>query len=347
MVVADSAWRRFAALVLEKAGVRADVRDAVVAGLCETSLRGVDSHGIRLLPHYVLGVEKGRINPNPSYQFTRKLPTSGLLDADHTFGHAAGTEAIRHAMDMAEACGMGAVAVQNSTHFGAAAFFALQAARRGFLAFSFTHADALVMSHGGVRPFFGTNPLCFAAPAEGEDPFCLDMSVGHMNWNQVLQRREKGAPLPDGVAADELGRPINDAQRAKCLLPIGAYKGYGIAAMVEVLCSLLTGMPFGRDIPPMYTTPMDQRRYLGHFFLVLRTDGFVDLSEFKERMKALMDAVRREPASPGTQVKLAGDPEKEAMARRTRNGIPVDQATWSKFAALADRYGVPIEPLHR
>lgn len=337
-----AAWRAFASAVLEKTGVRADVRSHVVEGLCETSLRGVDSHGIRLLPHYVLGVEHGRINPNPSYRFVRRLPAAGQLDADHTFGHAASTEAMRHAIAMAEECGLGAVAVHNSTHFGAAAFFALQAARRGYLAFVFTHADALILSYHGTRPFFGTNPVCFAAPADGEEPFCLDMGVGATNWNRVLQHREQGVPIPYGVAAGEDGNVVTDPAQARCLLPIGGYKGYGLAAMVEILCSLLTRMPFGRDIPPMYTTPMHQRRHLGHFLLVMQLEGFVEAREFRSRMKQLMDAVRADPAVPGERVRIAGDPEKEAMAERLVAGIPVDQATWTKLQALADRFGIPL-----
>jgi len=343
--VTAEAWRRFASGVLEKAGVREDVRGAVVEGLVETSLRGVDSHGIRLLPHYVMGVEKGRINPAPTYRFERRLPACGQLDADHTFGHAAGTEAMRHAMALADACGIGAVAVHNSSHFGAAAFFALQAARRGYLAFSFTHADALILSYSGTRPFFGTNPICFAAPADNEEPFCLDMSMGHMNWNQVLQQRERGSVLPAGVAADGDGEPATDPERARCLLPIGGYKGYGLAALVEILCSLLTRMPFGRDIPPMYTTPMNQRRHLGHFFLALRPEGFVDTTEFTARMQAMMDTVRRETAVQGERVRIAGDPEKEAQMQRLRQGVPVDDATWKKFQTLSVQYGIPLTPM--
>lgn len=336
-------WRTFAFLVLDRAGVRSDVAPPVVNGLCETSLRGVDSHGIRLFPHYVRAVQGGRINPAPAFRFLRRLPACGDLDADHTFGHAAGSLAMRHAMDMAREVGMGAVAVRNSTHFGAAACYALQAAREGFLAFSFTHADALLLSHGGTRAFFGTNPVCFAAPADGEEPFCVDMGVSLRNWNWVLQRREAGDAIPPGVAATGVGESAADPNDARSLFPIGEHKGYALAAMVEVLCSLLTGMPFGRDLPPMFTTPMSQKRHLGHFFMAIRPEGFVEAAEFPRRMKDLMAAVRSEPPQPGREVMLPGDPEKKATALRSRDGIPVDPLTWKKFGELAAEFGVPVQ----
>lgn len=335
-------WRVFAATVLERVGVRSDVVPPVVNGLCETSLRGVDSHGIRLFPHYVRAVQGGRINPAPTYRFQRRLPACGDLDADHTFGHAAGSTGMRHAMDIAREIGMGAVAVRNSTHFGAAACYALQAAREGFVAFSFTHADALLLSHGGTRAFFGTNPVCFAAPANGEDPFCVDMGVSLRNWNWVLQRREAGESLPPGIAATYDGDSAVDPNDTRSLFPIGEHKGYALAAMVEVLCSLLSGMAFGRDIPPMFTTPMSQKRQLGHFFMALRPDGFVEASEFSRRMKSLMVAVRSEPARPGHEVMLPGDPEKKAAAIRSREGIPVNPLSWKKFGELASELGVPL-----
>lgn len=333
-------WRKFASSILERLGAPSDVAAPVVNGLCDTSLRGVDSHGIRLFPHYVRAVQGGRINPAPKFQFRRRLPACGDLDADHTFGHAAGSVGMGHAMDMAREGGVGAVAVRNSTHFGAAACYSLQAARQGFLAFSFTHADALLVSHGGSRAFFGTNPICFAAPSDGEEPFCVDMGMSQRNWNWVLQHRERGEPLPPGVAANDHGESVVNAEEARALFPIGEHKGYVLAAMVEVLCSLLTGMPFGRALMPMFGTPLSQKRHLGHFFMAIQPDAFVEKGEFDRRMKELGAEVRNEPALPQHRVLLPGDPENEMQAQRRQYGIPVDSGTWKQFLSLAREFGI-------
>jgi LDH2 family malate/lactate/ureidoglycolate dehydrogenase len=339
---AGSDLRRLAAALLRSRRVRDDVAGPVVTSLVETSLRGVDSHGIELLPHYVRALDAGRINPDPHYRFERTAAATSRLDADHTFGHAAGAEAMRQAMTMAREAGSGAVAVANSTHFGAAAFFALLAAREGFLALSFTHADSLTLTHGGTRPFFGTNPVCFAAPCRDEEPFCLDMATSQVSWNKILRHRQSGEPLGDDWAFDAEARPARDAEAARMLAPIGAYKGYGLAMMVEILCGVLTGMPFGRDIVRMYADPIETKRRLGHFFMAIDPGRFLDPALFRVRLQELIDRVRAEPAAdPAQPVMVPGDPEKKTFAVRTAEGVPLSPRAAEEFRALAAEIGEP------
>lgn len=333
----------FARAVLAAAGLDDYSVEAVATGLCETSLRGVDSHGVRLLPHYVASALSGRKNPRPNFAFTRTFPSMGCLDADNAFGHAAGFKAMEHCTAMAGETGVGAVGVKNSSHPGAMASFALWAARRGYMALAFTHADSLLLSHGGTRPFFGTNPVCMAAPRDGGEPFCLDMATSVIPWNRLLLHKAKGEPLPEGTAADAEGLPTTDPARATCLMPTGGYKGTGLAAMVEVLCAVFTGMAFGRDIPAMYRAPMEQPRRLGQFYMALRCDGCVDRAEFTAALARLSDAVRAEPARPGERVMLAGDKEIHESRRRLEQGIPLDPATTEAFKDLARRHAVPLE----
>ena len=330
--------------VLDEVGLDEHSREAVAMGLCETSLRGVDSHGVRLLPHYVRSALAGRKNPRPNFQFTATLPTIGLLDADNAFGHAAGMKAIDHCVQMAREYGTGAVGVANSSHCGAMASFALKAARQGYLAFAFTHADSLLLSHDGTRPYFGTNPVCFAAPRKKDEPYCLDMATSVIPWNKILLHRADGTMLARGVAADEQATPTTDPMAAAYLAPIGTYKGFGLASMVEILCSVFTGMNFGRHIPSMYGAPIDQPRRLGQFYMVLRIDGCVSASTFLHRMQQLTDEVRNEPSQPGTRVKLSGDPQTAEANARKHKGIPLSPDTVRDLRQLADQFNVPFEP---
>jgi len=176
-VVSHEVLKEFCKAALTKKNVRTDVIAHVSESLIQTSLRGVDSHGIRLLPHYLRAIDSGRINPKPSYNFTKTSNSTVKLDADHTFGHAAGAEGMLKAISLANKNGMGSIVVYNSTHFGAAAYFSLLAANQNMIGISFTHADSLMLSYFGKRAYFGTNPICFAAPCEGEEPFCLDMAT--------------------------------------------------------------------------------------------------------------------------------------------------------------------------
>lgn len=333
--------RRFIKSVLLRTGVRSDVAERVTEGLVQTSVRGVDSHGIRLLPHYLEGVKKGRINPNPDYKFKKTSASTGLLDADHTFGHAAGIEAAKKAIELAKSAGTGHVAVCNSTHFGAAAYYALEIAKHDMIGMSFTNTDALIKTYAGKRPFFGNNPICFAAPCHGEEPFCLDMATSIVTFNKIRQWRQSGKRTPEGVGADKYGNDTTDPEKITTLLPIGAYKGYGLSAMVEILCSLLTGMPYGPYIPKMFIAPMDQRRFLGHFISAIRIDCFQDKTVFKKRLSGLMKEVRNEPRMRRDMpIQLAGDPEKKKSSERLKNGIPISPKEYREFEAIAAKYDV-------
>ena len=199
--------------VLRSRAVRDDVSFHLVESLLQTSLRGVDSHGIELFPHYVRALDAGRINPLPDYRFEETAASTATLDADHTFGHAAGAEAMLKAVEMAGSTGIGAVAVYNSSHFGAAAYFALLASTEDMIGLSFTHADSLMLSYNGVRPFFGTNPICFSAPAESEEPFCLDMATSLSSWNKLQRYADRGERIPVNWAYDEEASPTDDPEK--------------------------------------------------------------------------------------------------------------------------------------
>ncbi|MBI5195867.1 MAG: Ldh family oxidoreductase [Nitrospirae bacterium] len=332
---------KFLQSVLKAVNVRDDVAVHVADGLLNASLRGVDSHGIRLLPHYIASVEGGRLNPNPQYKFERTASAAGTFDADHTFGHAAGIEAMRKAVDMAREAGAGLVSVYNSSHCGTSAFFAVEAAKKDFIGLAFTHANALLNTPGSTRPFFGLNPIAMAVPCEGEEPFCYDSAPSVITWNRLLQLRQENLDAPVLSGADENGSPTSYSHKVTQLLPIGGYKGFGLAMIVDILCGLLTGMKVGRDIPDMYKTPLSEKRHLGQFYMAIKIDAFQPLGLFKKRMKKLMDDIRNEPGRDAdTPVMSPGDPEKKNLADRTKNGIPVKELDLNAFKALAEKYKI-------
>lgn len=335
--------RSFMMNVLLKANVRNDVAEYVAEGLVQTSLRGVDSHGIRLLPHYLKGVMGGRINPNPNYTFTRTAPSTGLLDADHTFGHAAGMEAAKRAIELANEAGTGHIAIYNSTHFGAAAYYALEIAKHDMIGMIFTNTDALVKTYAGKRPFLGNNPICFAAPCKDEEPFCLDMATSVVTFNKIRQLREEKKPAPPGVGANKEGTETTDPNEITMLLPISGYKGYGLSMVVEILCGLFTGMPYGPHIPKMFEAPMSQKRFLGQFVIAMKIDCFQNKEVFKERLSAMMKELRNEPAlDKNIPVQVAGDPEKKNYEERMVKGIPLKPSEYEAFQKMSKEYSIEL-----
>ncbi len=333
--------KKFVKKILFKVGVRDDVLCNVAEGLIQASLRGIDSHGIRLLPHYVKGVEAGRINPNPDFSFEKTSISTGKFDGDHTFGHAAGVEGMNKAIGLAKEVGTGHVSVYNSSHFGVAAFFALLAAKQDMIGMSFTNATPHVLTTGSNRAFFGNNPVCFVAPCEGEEPFCLDMATSAITFNKVLQHKEANIPIPPNSVADANGNPTTDPESAKYLLPIGDYKGYGLSMMVDILCSLLSGMPGGDNVSEMYSENIGAKRYLGHFFVAMRIDCFEEISVFKKRMVEMVRALRSEPRrEKDIPVQVPGDPEKKIAKIRMNEGIPISRQLLDKFGQISKEYNV-------
>jgi len=343
--IAVSELEDFMRRVLRRCGAGDAATDAVTRALVTASRMGTDSHGLRLLPHYVKAVQGGRIKARPTMTFTQRMPATGYLDADDGFGHQAGYTAIEHAIELAETAGIGAVAVANSSHFGAAGCYALEAARRGYIGLSFCNADALVSLHRGQGPFHGTNPIAFAAPVPDSPPYLLDMATSAIPWNRVKQYNAIGRELPANVVVDPRGELTTDPQAAASLLPLGGldfgFKGAGLGGMVEVLSATLTGMVHGFRMLPMNSPDMSTPRGVGHFFLVMHPGAFTDQATYEKSIIAYLQDLRAQPALAGEEVLAPGDREWRCQARRDAEGIPLDAANLAAYRQLAEELEVP------
>jgi len=321
--------------VLARCGVEPSIAKHVVGGLTEASLRGVDSHGVQLFPHYVEALRAGRINGAPHLRFTKESAATAVLDADHTFGHAAGAVAVDRAMALARQVGVGVVAVRNSTHFGAAAYFGLMAARHDMIGFASTHATPHVLYPGADRPTLGPNAMCVAVPMAGEEPFCLDMATSAVTFNRLKLVKEAGLPIESSWGADADGVPSTDSASIAHLFPIGGYKGYGLAMVLDIVCGMLSGMPVGPQVSRMYGVPLSERRFLGHVVGAVAVSAFEAPEVFKARMRAYCDGLRAQSMRDEMGVAMVpGDPEKRAEAVRRRDGIPVAPELLARLEAL-------------
>jgi ureidoglycolate dehydrogenase (NAD+) len=336
-----SCVREFAARALEAVGTTPQSATAVAEALTDTSLRGVDSHGIRLLTHYVRVAEHGRVNPHAVASFEETGPGTGTVDAKNGFGHPASYLAIDEAMRLALRTGVSCVSVTHSSHFGAAGCYALRAASQGFVALCTCNSDSFVLPHDGLQPFHGTNPFAFAAPVPGRRPFLLDMATSVIPWNKVQDLRDEGRQMAPDVSVDAQGRPTLDPERSAALLPLGGmqygYKGAGLAAMAEVLSAALTGMPHCSRILPMGGSDISTPRHLGHFFLVIDPKRLVAPNVYEKGMDAYLSDLRSQPARANTRVMAPGDREWSIEEQRGKQGIPIGESLRRQFEELADR----------
>jgi ureidoglycolate dehydrogenase (NAD+) len=336
----------FVAELFTAAGVNRESAEACARAVVDASARAYDTHGVRLIPFYMQGLAGGRINKTPTLTVTEKAASAVHVDADDGLGHYASYRAIDEAAKLAEKTGVAVATVGRSTHHGATGVYTRYAATKGFVAIGMTHADAMVIPHGGASAFFGTNPLSFAVPVEGEDPMVLDMATSSIPFNRVGLRRATGQPLPDEVAVDDKGEFTTDANAAVWVAPVGGadygYKGSGLAGMVDLLCSAFTGMGHGKTMASFNGPDFSKPIQIGHFFIVLSPAVFQALSAFDARISDFLADLRAQPAKPGQKVYAPSDIEKGEAKKRAVDGIPVDNVTWNALEGFAAQYGVKV-----
>jgi LDH2 family malate/lactate/ureidoglycolate dehydrogenase len=246
---------------------------------------GSDSHGIVHLPLYTRGLLDRTIKANPAISTTRTLPCSVVMDADHALGLVASRRAIDIAIDIAKSHGLGAVAVRNSSHFGAAGYYANHAAQQGLIGLAFTNASPAIAPTGGTEGLFGTNPIGAAFPIPDADPVVADMAtamVARSRIRHVLAAGQKS--IPEGWALDPSGKPTTDPAEAVkgSVLPIGGPKGYALSLVVEVLCSALADGEPGFQVT--YENVVKRPSNICHFFLALDPQGFAGSARYGARM---------------------------------------------------------------
>lgn len=312
---------------------------AATKAMMHASMTGVDSHGVRLVIHYCTMLEGGRINKNPQLRFDSAATASTMLDGDDGLGHYAAYSAMDEACARAKTSGIAAVGVRRSSHFGAAGAYALAAAQAGFIGFATTNTDSMVPLFGGAKRFHGTNPLAFAAPMPGQNPWLLDMATSSIPMNRVFLYRSLDKALPDGVAADQSGIPVTDPHQAEMVLPLGGdnygYKGAALAGVATLLSAILTGTTLDPDFIPMVgSDDVSTPRNMGHFVFAIDPDHFAGRAMFEMGMSHYISALRSAPARDGQAVMAPGDREWQVSAHRREHGIPVDPDT-ARFLGFA------------
>lgn len=307
--------------------------------LVQTSLWGIDSHGIARLTHYLNRLTHGSIQARPDIVVTRSGPGTAQVAGDRGLGIVVAHRANRVAIQIARENGVGAVGVSDSSHCGAVGLYSRVAAREGLIGMAFTHSDKIAAPHGGHRPFLGTNPISMAFPRQGGEPVCLDMATTSIPWNRVMNARREGAAIAPGAAVDSDGHDTTDAQTANALRPLGGldygHKGYGLALIVELLCGPLNGNPYGPQIGPMYAE-LERPRHIGAFFVVLDPNRFAGGPTFAATVEHMARALAAEPGSP----RMPGDPELAAQAKRRIEGIPIEPGLAAEMRSWSARLGV-------
>ena len=319
-------------------------RDAT-RSMMHGSLHGVDSHGVRLLPHYIRALQHGRLNKAPKMRFEQVKAGTGLLNADNAQGARATYHAVELAMKMAGETGISAVGIQHSSHFGPAGAFSIEAAKAGLLGLVFGNSDSFVRLHDGASRFHGTNPISVAVPSGTTDPWLLDMATSSVPYNRVELYQSLEVGLPSGVASDKLGVETLDPNEAEMLAPLGAefgFKGAALGGMSEIFSAVLTGMRLSPEILPMGGPDMVSPREMGAFVIVMDPAGCVGAELVKAGMTRYLAQLRTSPARAGRVVMAPGDREWAEADRRRVTGVPLDPVTVAGFRGLGQQFGLDL-----
>jgi Malate/L-lactate dehydrogenases len=335
--------KAFATRLLQASGLPETDARVVAECLVRADLRGVDTHGLQYLPHYLNRVRKGLINARPALSIEKATHVAGVVDGQNAFGFVAATYAMNQAIEIARELGIGLVSVKNSTHFGMAACYVLQAVEAGFIALVFTNASPAMPPWGGKQALLGTSPFAAGAPSGREVPYVLDMSPAVAARGKIRRAARHGGEIPLGYALDKDGRPTTDPNAALdggVVLPIGGPKGSALSMLMDILGGVFSGAAFAGGVANQFED-FEQPQNVGHFFLAIRPGLFVTEDGFRERMDHLVRAVHGCPRAEGVnEILMPGEFEARLERERLKRGIPFNAADMARIQAEAASVGL-------
>lgn len=336
--IAVAAVRALIAEAMVKSGLPEADAAKVAELMLEADLTGADAHGVFRLPQYVHRLKIGGLNPRPKIKVERTAPATALVDGDNGMGHLVVARAAETAITLARDSGVGWVGVRMSNHAGAAGVYAalpLEADMIGLYA-AVANANHMPLA-GGAENLLGTNPLAIAVPAGEEPPLVLDIATSIVSYGTIKNHRLKNLPLPpnwmvDPATGDAVTDPHQTAEAL--LLPMGGYKGAGLALMLGLLAGTLNGALFGRDCVDFNATP-ETVCNTGQFVVALDPARFQNLETFKAEVDRHIRELRASKTLPGQNVRLPGVERAKRRADRLANGLALAPELLAQLDKLA------------
>ncbi len=334
----------FCIQVLHRLGVPQEEAGITASTLVTANLRGVDTHGVTRLPAYVAKLRGGALKPTVTLTTERETSATALLNGHDGIGQVISYRAMQLAIRKAKVAGVCYVAVKNSNHLGACAYYPMMALEHDMIGFTATNASPRLAPTGGVERLFGNNPWSIAVPAGQRQPVVLDMANSVVAAGKIRTFLREGKPIPEGWALTKDGEPTTDPAAALkgILLAIGGYKGYGIILLVDLLTGVLTDSNYGPRVKGIDQDAEPAR--VAHSFLALDLAAFTDVVAFKTRMDAYIDEIKSSKKGKGSDViYLPGEPEHLRVRERMAKGIPLHPKVAEELRAIGKDLGVPIE----
>lgn len=326
--------------------------------LLESDRRGIESHGCnRFKPIYIDRIVKGTLLPVTRTEIVKETPTTVIMDAHDGMGMVASHQMMEMLVEKAKKNGMAGGAIRNSTHYGIAGYWATMASKEGLIGLTGTNARPSIAPTFGVENMMGTNPLTFALPTDEEFPFCIDCATSIVQRGKIEYYARNGKATPAGQVVANDGTAMTDSDEileslvkgTAALAPLGGigeelagYKGYGYAAVVEILSAALAGGKFMKALTGVSPEGKPQMYHLGHFFFVIDPDAFMGREVFKKTAGDICRALRASKKAPGqSRIYTAGEKEYLTWLERKDKGVPVGESVQKDMIAVRDAKQLP------
>jgi LDH2 family malate/lactate/ureidoglycolate dehydrogenase len=334
----------FIASGLQRVGLPDDDARRVAQLMAQADQQGSDGHGIIRMPQYIKRIQAGGMNVRPRISVISERAGTALVDGDNGMGHLVVSFATRLAMDKAAEAGIAWVGTRNSNHAGPASLYARMPLERDMISLYFAVGNANHLPPwGGTTMLLSTNPIAAGIPAAaGTPPIVLDMASTVSAYGKVKAKAKRGEMMPSGWMIDRSGQPLTDPTRADegFLLPIGGYKGYGLALIIGLLAGTLNGAAMGKDVVD-FNKDHVTRTNTGQSILVIDPAAFGDVHHFKACVAALVQDIRSSARLPGVErIWLPGEQSHQKRERYGREGVPIPNGLILELNELADQLGI-------
>jgi L-2-hydroxycarboxylate dehydrogenase (NAD+) len=340
--------------ILQAVGMADTDAQCVANVLVSADARGVSSHGVAHLSRHIADIQAGLTRLDAHMQVVSQSLAVANYDAQHGLGAVSSSYAMQQAIEKARQCGVGAVAVKNSSHHGLTGYYAKMAIEHGMIGMVTSNTAALAVPTFGIQARLGTNPIAFAAPSATQPPFILDMSTSVVTRGAIEMCRLHQQPIPTGWAVDINGHdPISASQFLDDLLSFqggllplggkgtvnGGHKGYGLATMVDIISSVLSGGAFSIHVKDTKETAAS----VNHFFLAIDIKAFRPLADFTKDMDEFLTLLRTTvPQLPTQKVVYAGLLAHEKEQQAIQHGVWLADAIYQQIQKLLGQYHINL-----
>ena len=338
--------KSFSMETLLKTGVSEEDAKTITEVLVTTDTFGVLTHGTKNLYQYILKMHAGGLDAKAVPTVVGEGPSWAIINGNKAVGMVSACKAMNLAIKKAKETGIAYVGIKNSCHFGAAGYYANLAAKEGLIGLSMSNADPVIAVPNGCKKAIGTNPFSFAAPlGDGKSVF-LDIALSNVAALKVIMAQEKGQAIPDTWLVDEDGLPTTDASKfpkEASLQPMGAHKGYGLAILVEILASVITGAGLLSEITS-WNLDLSSSNNAGHAFIAIDISKMISPEIFAKRINKTASELKNGPkAKCADKIFLPGEMEWDKRNAALESGeLEITDAMAESYRKLSELTGVKI-----